>query len=840
MMYLAVTRLPKTAISMNTEPETTPPREKPLARPLHVLAMGSFIVAQPLFDLLGKTPDFFVVRQVGIGGIVLMILALMLVPAVLAAGVAELLGALSGARGRRLIYDLALALLTAAGLLLSLKRTPTLGTWIPIVLAVSLGALFPLIYRRVAGVRMLLTIMAALALVFPAYFLIASPARQLVMKRQGAVSEAIASVKGIANPVPIVFVVFDELPTTSLLDRDGGVDARLFPNFARFAGMSTFFLDAVSDSFFTTVALPEILTGNRHREGLLARADDHPANLFTLLMGQYEVQALEPLTGLYPRQDESGGATALELATDLGILYLHLIAPENLAGRLPNVTTTWEPFGQHTERAADVRRFIVSLRPPEGPGLVFLHSLLPHHPWFYLPSGKRYDPGLEIYIDGMVDEQRGSLGARWSEEPWPVIQAYQRHLLQVAFVDRLLGELLDRIEALDLLDEALVIVTADHGVHFEPGGLVRAPHPTTIESLRRVPLFVKWPGQTEAVVDPRPSRLLDIMPTIADLIGADASWSFDGRSLVPREEMIASPTGQARSALPQPRPSSMSAVWHARVTSTGDPYDIGPFHRDLVGRDVAEVWSGEPAPLSATVDHLARYQAIDRQASMLPTRITGDAVRVAPTAEPARPPALALAINDTVVATTLARQGTNSHRFSFMVKEDTLADGLNAITLFVIHAPDGVPRLRAVELVNQPTFKLRDDGGIEASSGAVCTPDGRYEGVAIGLTFETLASRTEIFGWSRDLEGDRSPDAILVFANGRFVTQVAIDPSRLSRRYQLGDHADDAFLLQLPIEEATGSLRFFAFGQDGCSEIAYRPRILDPTQYNGPFALADP
>ncbi len=62
-----------------------------------------------------------------------------------------------------------------------------------------------------------------------------------------------------------------------------------------------------------------------------------------------------------------------------------------------------------------------------------------------------------------------SRGLFWSDRSWLVRQALQRHLLQVGYTDKLLGQLLNKLERSGLYDEALVVVVADHGVSFVPG-----------------------------------------------------------------------------------------------------------------------------------------------------------------------------------------------------------------------------------------------------------------------------------------------------------------------------------------------------------------------------------
>ena len=91
--------------------------------------------------------------------------------------------------------------------------------------------------------------------------------------------------------------------------------------------------------------------------------------------------------------------------------------------------------------------------------------------------------------------------------------------------------LLRRLEATGLYDRALVIVTADHGVSFEPKGLMREVAPQNLADIAGVPLFVKYPGQSRGRIDDRDAKTIDIVPTIADVLGVTIPWHVDGVSL---------------------------------------------------------------------------------------------------------------------------------------------------------------------------------------------------------------------------------------------------------------------------------------------------------------------
>src|SRR5207247_355902 len=117
----------------------------------------------------------------------------------------------------------------------------------------------------------------------------------------------------------------------------------------------------------------------------------------------------------------------------------------------------------------------------QQPTLYYLHALLPHEPYVYLRSGQQliddsFMPGLKP-------------GGAWAEDPWPVTQVYQRHLLQVQYVDRLVGQLVARLKQEGLWDRALVIVTADHGVSFRPGELFKEIDDDTLPDIMSLPLL---------------------------------------------------------------------------------------------------------------------------------------------------------------------------------------------------------------------------------------------------------------------------------------------------------------------------------------------------------------
>ena len=150
-----------------------------------------------------------------------------------------------------------------------------------------------------------------------------------------------------------------------------------------------------------------------------------------------------------------------------------------------------------------------------SPQLAWIHYLDPHHPY-------------------------EAAAPATAQSPAPV-----RYLSEIQRVDREIARLLDVIETARGLDHTLVILTGDHGEEFrDHGGL---QHGTTLyEELMHVPLVISVPTERGPPASRRrvstPVTLVDLVPTILDLLGVSSAAAFDGRSLMPA-------LGEAPSAL---------------------------------------------------------------------------------------------------------------------------------------------------------------------------------------------------------------------------------------------------------------------------------------------------
>ncbi|HEX5067907.1 MAG TPA: sulfatase [Myxococcota bacterium] len=209
-----------------------------------------------------------------------------------------------------------------------------------------------------------------------------------------------------------------------------------------------------------------------------------------------------------------------------------------------------------------IRRWVDDAREPL---FVYFQPMNTHGPYIVPPAarvtllGRAPDPTFRYYDPLMAAILAGDVARRREVTPQYVRSGIERYDTAIRYATDALGAFLDELDAAGRLDDALVVVTADHGDEFfEHGGF---SHGYTLhEEVVRVPLLVKLPGQRAArEVDARVS-LQDVYPTIAEAVGAELRQPVDGRSLVPWT------LGQGD---PHPRDLFLSAEFSPRLVARG-------------------------------------------------------------------------------------------------------------------------------------------------------------------------------------------------------------------------------------------------------------------------------
>ena len=498
-----------------------------------------FAFARPLFQVLEDSPEFFVARGNRTADIVLFALGMaFLAPTVMVALEAALIPLGAARRALHLVF---VALLAAAIVLQVLDGLASGPALLLIGAALALGVAAAWAYARTRLAPAVLTVLSPLTALIVAYFLLLSPVSELVLPQDVQAASAGTG----HSTTPVIFVVLDEFSGTSLPDARGRIDAGRFPNLAALSNDATWYRNATTVADQTTRAVPALLSGQRPDDSQLPISSDYPLNLFTALEDSHSLNVIEPATDLCPerlcaQERPSLKSRLRSLADDLSVVSAYLLFPDDLEDRLPEVDRTFAGFRKGgrdaAASAADIPAEGLANRPGQfaafmhgidgssaKPQLDFLHIALPHFPWQYLPSGQSYD------VQG--PDPPGLSNEHWSAQASLPLQGYQRYLLQLGYVDRLLGRLLRRLRAEDLYDRSLIVVTADHGVSFHPDLNRRVVVPKTVGDIANVPLVVKLPGQRSGRVEDAPVHTTDILPTVADAVGVRLHGTVDGRPM---------------------------------------------------------------------------------------------------------------------------------------------------------------------------------------------------------------------------------------------------------------------------------------------------------------------
>lgn len=260
------------------------------------------------------------------------------------------------------------------------------------------------------------------------------------------------------------------------------------------------------------------------------------------------------LTGLLPRHHgarDNGHVAGEELETLPEILARHNWSTAAVVSGYPlaaefgldqgfdvydDTLTAGEGAWRERPASAAVSAAVAWLRDASSPWFLWLHLYDPHLP--YEPPPELRQPGWRGAYDG-----------------------------EVAAVDRALGELLP-VAASRSAGDLLTVFTADHGESLGEHG--EASHGYFVyDSTVLVPLVVRWPGRVTPSRADAPLRLIDVMPTLLDLLGLAAPEGLDGASFAPllAGETWMPPVGQLETLQPW-----LSYGWSPLAAARGEHF----------------------------------------------------------------------------------------------------------------------------------------------------------------------------------------------------------------------------------------------------------------------------
>jgi hypothetical protein len=769
----------------------------------HVLLLCSLIFSQPLFNTLGSQPEFLLTHHLQGPSLFLWIMVVGFLPGLLLVAIVL---AMTAVFARLKDKIKAGSFFIFLNLFIFILLNDLIGS--SLILQVCVSSLLALIvlrtYKNSIYLRTFFSVATFMVLIIPAIFSFGTDVRQVLLPPANT-GHVIT-----AEPIdkhPVVVLLLDELSLISLLDSEGKINARRFPNLADFAAQSTWYKYATAVADATLNAVPPILTGQLTDTSnkKLPLAANYPESLFTLLSASHEVNAFETFTQICPENLCKGTRPDWRLIIeDTLVVFAHIIAPDYIKQILPQIDNKWvgylraddEDKNLHTDRDMHphhrykvrlkmYRQFMSRLESIQPASLNYLHMMMPHSPWMYLPDGRVYSRAELRSFTGTLPP--GTEGVTQNSQLYTqshlVEYTNQRHLLQAGYVDKLFGEILSLLQNRGMFDDALIIVMADHGVSFKPGESLRKANRASYQDILSIPLFVKYPGQNQAETSLHTARTVDVLPTILDALNSEfRNPDFDGQSLLQANNTELATLGlQEDTGKLQDFPfTDFKDRFDLEVKSRKSALANGAFDQiyslndqGLLNKVVQQLTIGEPVDYTFRLDNPQLYQKINLAQNSIPTLIRANRSTRSEKTEKAT---VAVAINGVIRGVSIVQSiDTVEFDFQVMVAPESFRDGVNSIHFYQVNNNTGTTDLSPVlfesisnvELINADNDSLFLN--INSQRWPVASSGDHGE---LTLVADDDSKHVRLTGWSADSGDGRIATEVYFFSGSKLITSV--------------------------------------------------------------------
>lgn len=405
---------------------------------------------------------------------------------------------------------------------------------------------------------------------------------------------------GSGEPISVLLIVSDTFRADAF---DCDAAPRATPNLCKLASQSTRFTRAYTNAPWTLPSSAAMMGGNSAAIYVRERADDPSALRFRIPAS--EVLLAEALAERGYETRNTVENTIASHSKGLAGLRQWKLPAEGPREPDPRIG-----FDGTIHRHVRMIPALVDLtQPRQTPffGLYWFRD--PHAP--YRPPEKHFarlpDLSLPRPASFYLGLGHGSFPDREERKLRNVLPdlsaaelTYLRTLYrtEVASIDERVGNLLDALELSGRRQNTVVVFTSDHGEGFGEHGYFLHGE-TFFDEVTRVPLLISGPGVRAGAKVDAPVSLVDLMPTLADLLDVECLDRPQGRSLVPLLEGKRSPELESRAHYivnPIREPGADAVVWdrYKLITKNNDAslelYDLlaDPDERvDLATREPA-------------------------------------------------------------------------------------------------------------------------------------------------------------------------------------------------------------------------------------------------------------
>jgi len=364
----------------------------------------------------------------------------------------------------------------------------------------------------------------------------------------------------------IILLTIDALRADHVMSY--GYQRETTPFLDKFAEEALVFKNAYSASSHTREAVPALLTGHHPADAVAERFARGTDTIPMHLSEEYR-------SGAFHSNPYVSRAYGYDAGFDIFDDDLRLGQNKLLALIQRALDKFILSRGEYHARAEEINNRSLS----------WLDSVAADHPVFlwnhYMDVHGPYNPpeGYAKWPDPVTNSRAQQLYDRLSgdETPSPAEVELARDLYdgEIRYTDEYIRRFITALKERDLLEESLVIITADHGDLF--GEYDQYAHPRYVyPELTRVPLLVRGPA-TPAQSVATPASTLDVLPTILDYIDQDTESLLGGSllepAILPNDRCVYSSATGEGDAAGNRRFAAHSRNWGYRFThvqSTGD------------------------------------------------------------------------------------------------------------------------------------------------------------------------------------------------------------------------------------------------------------------------------
>ncbi|MBI3664770.1 MAG: sulfatase, partial [Acidobacteria bacterium] len=355
---------------------------------------------------------------------------------------------------------------------------------------------------------------------------------------------------GKAAPPNVVLVVMDTVRADHLSVY--GYERDTSPNLKKFAEEATLYSQAISSSNITLSSHASLFTGlyaRRHGARLSGPSENTDNEAGYPLADKFHTLAEILSENGYHTMGVAANDSYLGpgFRLDQGFVYYSVFGMPPAFVQLPRFflaaglrklqPTSSVSAGQLHQKAESVNRQAFPLldraRKYGRPFFLFLNYMDAHQPLVPPPPFDTLFPGKDATI---TPERCDVLQWHVNKLREQVTERERQHLLSqydggIAYLDFHLGKLLQQLRDLGLYENSLLLITSDHGQALGERSLVGHAGVSVYQDVVHVPLLIRYPHTSQKAVVEEPVSLVDILPTVLDVLGLEIPRGIDGQSL---------------------------------------------------------------------------------------------------------------------------------------------------------------------------------------------------------------------------------------------------------------------------------------------------------------------